>query len=173
MSLETHAYLKDQTSALHNQAEHALQSKGTIETKTGLRHFLHCMLESQIQFHHEHDQASKLAGLECQSSELIRALEKDLGREASTLPTNNIGDDNTCLGVGYVFEGSALGAKIIQKRLSASGLDCPEYLHSINASDHSRWPRFLSTLNGCTAHKELLLGAETAFNYIISQGEQH
>lgn len=137
-----------------------------------MRHFLQCMLDAQVHFHAEHDQASTLAGLECESYRLICALENDLDLARSPLPQNSNKGDSFSLGVGYVFEGSALGAKIIQKRLTESGLGCPEYLSSITAGDTSRWPRFLSTLNACTAQEEMLTGAKTAFNYIIAQGEK-
>lgn len=164
-------FLKEKTSTLHQQAEEALQARGQIETQSGLSHFLNGMLKAQSQFRMEYDHACVLAGLQAQSDKLIHALGTDLGLEQEPVAQAHALDDHFCLGVGYVFEGSALGASVLKKRLIRSNNVCPRYLRILTDTAHSRWPQYVETLDNYREKKPILAGAEAVFNFIIVQAE--
>jgi len=126
---------------------------------------------AHVQFRAHYDHASKLTGLHAQSDRLISALKDDLQAPTITLLNTNASDDQFCLGVGYVFEGSALGANIIQKRRSNAGLRKSAYLNFVTASASLRWPRFIGKLDSYQEADNILLGAVSAFESIIAHAE--
>jgi len=163
------AFLKDHTAALHGTAEMAFEARAPVETQDGLVFFLNCMLNSHLQFNAEYDRASKLAGLKPQSAPLIDALRADLPNRVSprqTIPSNC---DLFNLGVGYVFEGSAMGANVLKKRIAKSNLKTPRYLLLLTESARMRWPHYVRKLDSCSESEKILAGAEVAFKYIIAQ----
>lgn len=156
---------------LHQRAEEALESIAPLESEVGLSHFLKCMLHAHERFDTECDCASALAGLEPRSKKLIAALNSDLQIQNDTVVTLQSDDDQFSLGVGYVFEGSALGANIIMKRLASVDQDIPSYLTLLTSTAKSRWPNYIKTLEQCKNEKCVLEGAVMAFEYIITQAE--
>lgn len=164
--------LKEQTSALHHKAESALESKARIESAHGLSNFLKCMLRAHSHFRTNCDRASELAGLEKQSKRLIYALQSDLNVSVEIPKDTQANDDCFSLGVGYVFEGSALGASILRKRLTTSGLAHPNYLCVVTETSKIRWPQFIKYIDTCENTDTVVLGAQQAFEFIIEHAEQ-
>ncbi len=163
--------LKDNTSVLHQQAEDALESNSPIETSQGLAKFLNCMLQAHLQFWAECDRASQIAGLDAQSEKLIMALRNDLNIQHDDNLNPHVCNEHFSLGVGYVFEGSALGANIIRKRLLATNLRNPTYLNLVTSTAKVRWPRYVKQLDTYSDADRILSGAVVAFRYIIAQAE--
>jgi len=163
--------LKDGTEALHARAEAAFDANAPIESQAGLSHFLECMLSAHMNFYADCDRASYLAGLSPRSKPLVDALLNDLSWHDHSPPIQSPSNDSFSLGVGYVFEGSALGASILKKRIISSNLSTPDYLSILTASAKSRWPRYITKLNSCSEDSHILSGAVAAFEYIIAQAE--
>jgi len=114
---------------------------------------------------------SQLACIECRSAELIDALRREVGSEPAREPASEprwepgiepeVGrlpdmaavaglsahSDAYSLGAAYVFEGSAMGAAILKKKIDVAGLPLPRYLSLLTQSSASRWPRFAKTLD--------------------------
>lgn len=174
MTYPIRTFLKDRTATLHARSEESFERKAPIETPEGLRHFLGCMLEAHLKFRGAFDRSAELAGLPPKSDTLIAALLSDTGRgrdaeeKASSVPS----DDAACLGVGYVFEGSALGAGILRKRLKRAGIATPEYLELMADTTKSRWPRYVEALDTCAFQGDAVLkGAEMTFNFIVTESD--
>jgi len=166
--------LKKGTKRLHRQAEYALESKASMQTTEGLSHFLYCMLAAQRRFCVDHDYSSELAAIEPMSGELILALEGDplLSEQRRFMGQSSV-KSNTAfsLGVGYVFEGSAIGAAVLKKRLQKTSISTPQYLTLLSMHSCNRWPRYLETLDSCSDEMTALAGAVTVFEFIINQAE--
>jgi heme oxygenase len=165
--------LQENTSALHAEAEISLERRARIETPVGLSHFLECMLQTHLRFHDELDVAAHHAGITTRSAILIDALAADLNRVPDRPPYAKEADDGFSLGVGYVMEGSALGAGILRKRLLRAGMPVPAYLSLLTRDAKERWPYFVETLDKrADSHESALAGANSAFAFIIEQSEQ-
>jgi len=176
--------LKENTAALHTSAERAMASEGNIETPDGLGHFLQCMYRVHARFNHELDHASWLVGLPLTAGQLFGALERDLlsqdidgafisGTQLSASALSR--SKSHCLGVGYVFEGSALGANVLAKRLKYSNAKVPEYLTMVSKNAKSRWPHYLQYLNCNTIECDTqvaLSGAIGVFESIIAEAKK-
>lgn len=163
--------MKYNTSSLHERAETAFESNRPIDSQEGLSHFLSCMLGAHLRFFYECDTASKNAGLNPRSRSLIQALFNDLENSTTTIPPPIHRSRQFCAGVGYVFEGSALGANVILKRLNKSNIAAPNYLTQIATGTKHRWPLFLANLDTCSHKEDVLAGATTAFRFIIKEAE--
>ena len=163
--------MKYHTSPLHGRAEAAFESNCPVDSEAGLSQFLKCMLLAHLRFFHECDKASENAGLFPRSVELTQALSSDLNSSKLRIPPAISCNTHFCTGVGYVFEGSALGATVILKRLQQSNIVIPKYLAQLAADVKPRWPLFLASLDSCAHKDNALLGATTAFKYIIKEAE--
>ena len=165
--------LKTQTAALHSRAELSLERPAKIETQQGLGHFLACMMSTHLRFHSELDRAAREAGIEARSETLINALAADLGCAPNRTSRVSLSDCAYCLGVGYVIEGSALGAGILRKRLARTELGVPRYLSLLTEDAKYRWPRYIEALEtGINKKQSVLVGAKSTFEFIIDQAEQ-
>ncbi len=164
--------LRDRTSALHRQAENALESKAPIESRQGLSKFLGCMLMVHTRFRTEYDRAAELAGLQTQSGLLIKALQDDLNISSDATIQTSICDDHFSLGVGYVLEGSALGASMLKKRLTALDIEHPCYLTHVTTTSKTRWPKYVKYIDTCEETDPVVAGALLTFEYIIAHAER-
>lgn len=75
------------------------------------------------------------------------------------------------LGVAYVLEGSAVGARLLVREAQKLGLsDSFGARHlALQAGDHDRWRRFLAELETTTAsHDEVIAAAEATFRFALS-----
>lgn len=193
------AVLKSETAASHARAESAFESGFGLAEPRGIRRFLHCMLSAHRRFAPECNRALQIVGLDDRSVALIDALERSCACEeegvlvanvesvaglsecssvqtfagrvhdkraaADTSPVN----DDFSLGVAYVFEGSAMGAAILEKRIQASGLSVPLYLKLMTCSASTRWPRFVRSMESRSDTAQLLAGAEAVFEHLIQE----
>ena len=79
-------------------------------------------------------------GLAPISSELLFCLKSDLGQDDVKYdPPRARAKDSECVGVVYVIEGSALGAKILRKRIDQNRSFSQNYLTRLTKDSRERW----------------------------------
>lgn len=131
------------------------------------------MLAAHTRFRAECDLASQCAGLPSRSDNLIHSLIEDLAYQPCEQRPVAECDKDFSMGVGYVFEGSAVGASILIKRLAKSGLNCPSYLTQLATPLSKRWLPYTQQLEGIENTGAALAGASAAFEFIIDRAECH
>ncbi|PZQ22961.1 MAG: hypothetical protein DI569_05900 [Sphingopyxis macrogoltabida] len=96
----------------------------------------------------------------------------DLGRgvpAATGLPPPP--DDAFALGMAYVLEGSALGARLLERRAAGLGFDERHGARHLAAqiSDKRRWPDFLARLEAVQpgARDDVIAGAASTFDFAL------
>ena len=198
------AFLRAETAGLHARAEAAFEANYALAAPQGIQRFLTCMLGAYRRFGAECDRGSQLACIECRSAELIDALRREVGSEPAREPASEprwepgiepeVGrlpdmaavaglsahSDAYSLGAAYVFEGSAMGAAILKKKIDVAGLPLPRYLSLLTQSSASRWPRFAKTLdvhmesqvNVNVQADQMLTGAVDVFTHLINDAER-
>lgn len=98
----------------------------------------------------------------------------DLGEapDAQILFPAALPDPGYWLGVAYVLEGSALGARLLVRRASALGFSATRGARhlSVQAETGSRWRDFQARLDAApvAAHQAMLAGAAAAFDFALS-----
>lgn len=98
----------------------------------------------------------------------------DLGEQPDTQVSfpGSSADPDYWLGVAYVLEGSALGARLLVRRAAALGFsDARGARHlSVQAETGSRWRDFQARLEAApaAAHRAMLAGASSAFDFALS-----
>jgi heme oxygenase len=80
--------------------------------------------------------------------------------------------DAFALGVAYVLEGSALGARLLARRAAALGFDADHGARHLarQTSDMDRWKRFLGELDAIPAEdrEQVIAGAASAFDFALA-----
>lgn len=162
--------LRAETAALHHLAEDAVRRWTPLETRAGYRGFL----QRLDAMHRRHaaalDRSSALAGLPPRSDALLAALAQDLeahpGEMTRPSPQNDTLSPAWCLGVGYVFEGSALGAAVLLRQPPPGGWPSARYLGALSQDLGDRWSAFRRALE---AHREADDTAVTAAKTVFSE----
>lgn len=165
------AALKAATQDHHDQAERDVAAHAPVETTRGYRKYLQCMRRLHHVYAPQMAHAAELAGMDDQTGQIIAAFSQDLNVGAAPLDAGHRGpplSDAAAWGVGYVLEGSALGAAVVRQRvLQAHGADAP--LAALNLLDNTRavrWRRFTTALN--TANVDLPGAVDAARGVFMS-----
>lgn len=108
-----------------------------------------------------------------QLSDLLDADLADLGRapgppaQFPEVPAN----DAFALGIAYVLEGSALGARLLARRAAGLGFDGEHGARHLarQTGDKERWRRFLDALDAVEPdyQEQVLAGAASAFDFAL------
>lgn len=154
-------FLRDETRLAHDRLDRVFAAGAALRDPRRYAAFLRTMLLARRRFARELDAASRAAGLPSRNASALAALEADLAalgadvaafaadgapapapapeRRTPTSAARNFG-------VGYVFEGSALGARRLigeaaeQRRPRA-------YLALVSEDAGGRWRRFVTALD--------------------------
>ncbi len=168
--------LKAATAELHAEAETVLDWR--YGTSGDMGRFLSCMLRGHRYFAQPCDRASLLVGIPVRSARLVAALAGDCRIDDLTTVGNetqpsikNGWNDSYCLGVGYVFEGSAMGAHVLSKCLRDSSKTVPDYLHLLTEEAQSRWPRFVERLDKGGDAGAAVDGASRVFRFLTTHAK--
>jgi heme oxygenase len=154
--------LRAGTSALHQQLDDAagefdsLATYGRFVQRTHrFRSAVESWLETQADDQWLVDPVAHLAAADL----------SDLGLEAEAQAARR-------LGVFYVLEGSALGARLLVRRAEALGLSEAHGARHLShqAADHERWRRFVHLLGAVPTdwQDDVLTGANSAFAFALS-----
>lgn len=151
--------LRDETAELHALVDELGSRVASVSDPVGYRTFLLAMARVTAEFAELLDRSSETAGLPPRSDMLLRALVADLhaldvvvrfeeppaGPEASA---PDVATDAAAWGVGYVLEGSALGAAVLLAEIDGSPDERPTaYLSLLVEARAGRWPGFVEGLN--------------------------
>lgn len=162
------AALRARTSHQHERLDRAV---GLFDTREQYAAFL----EGSFRFRAAAERAlDRRRGWEVERlSELIDADLADLGR-APGAPARfpNVPDsDAFALGIAYVLEGSALGARLLARRAAALGFDGAHGARHLarQTGDKARWQRFLGVLDavGPADREQVIAGAASAFDVAL------
>ncbi|MEM8984416.1 MAG: biliverdin-producing heme oxygenase [Pseudomonadota bacterium] len=140
-------HLRTATMPQHRHTESLMDDYAPLQTAVGYRRFLWLMARLHARYAEALDRSSEIAGLPQRSAELLAALRADLG-DTDALDANvTVNGNAQCMGVGYVLEGSGLGATVLVRGLP-KGPDHPHaYLSLLSESVGKRWPAFKKTLD--------------------------
>jgi heme oxygenase len=108
-----------------------------------------------------------------QLSDLIDADLSDLGRSPGASVRFPVvpSSEAFALGVAYVLEGSALGARLLARRAADLGFDSEHGARHLarQTGDKDRWNRFLGALDAVEPadREEVIAGAASAFDFAL------
>jgi len=139
--------LRAETADDHARVDALVGQAASVADPDGARRFFTVMHAVVAAYRTALDRASVLAGLEPRSALLLDALRFDLaelGAEPPSIPgAIDQADDAAALGVGYVLEGSALGASVLREQAKAASMPLG-YLSILDDNRPTRWPAFSS-----------------------------
>ena len=146
-----------------------MAASGPIVEPRGRTRFLTAMLGAHLAHAPMVDRASRLAGLPPRSEALVEALRASGVLPGPLAPPIVDGThDAVCMGVGYVFEGSALGATQLARQLRAAGSTVPPYLARLAAEAGQRWPPFVRRLDDLADHTNIVCAAAcNTFQWLV------
>jgi len=132
---------------VHEELERAFDKFQFFESEAGYKSWLTIMLRMHTRFAPLYDRGCNLMGLAPISSELLFCLKSDLGQDDVKYdPPRARAKDSECVGVVYVIEGSALGAKILRKRIDQNRSFSQNYLTRLTKDSRERWGRLTNEL---------------------------
>lgn len=168
--------LQRSTRALHDQVDGKLRGLGPFASRPSYARFLRCMLSSLDAFHQPLDHSSVAAGLDCRAQFLRDQLAKDLrflGEPIAPAPTAPP-QPHTCAaqawGVGYAFEGSSMGSRVLltmaHKQLGDAAPSA--FLTASAQGAATRWPMFLEALESAAPPAPFAeQGAQSVFRALL------
>ena len=154
-SMNLRHILKTHTASTHQALDDFIAEMDVFSSPNKYRLYLngmHFLYQAYGQFV---DQASVAAGLDPAVSNLLAAIECDVGD--STIDQRHDSriakSDATTWAVGYVLEGSAMGARYMVKAARSLNEQHPEtfigcdYLETLSTDSYHRWPKYVDSLN--------------------------
>lgn len=166
--------LREQTAESHQQLDDMVANMHVFDSERTYHAYLAGMYQLYAIYGDAVDHASQLAGLTPSVSSLMDAIASDCGttkecmdaKYSSTNASSKLLEDAACWAVGYVLEGSAMGARYMVKsaekltnRISENGEststdlratdseNSTRYLKTLSADSYDRWPKFVEALN--------------------------
>ena len=131
--------LRLQCMDIHMQVEEAVTAGAYFASLEGYRRWLGIMRQVHAEFAHACDTGSEALGLEPVSGALLQALKADLG--GGLCPVGKARTHKSAaIGVAYVFEGSAMGARLLQRRIADLEGAPTAYLDLLVTLSRLRWP---------------------------------
>lgn len=132
--------LRRETAPLHALLEQRVNAAGYFNTPQAYLRWLCVMQTLHARFAEDYDAGSRRLGLAPLSAPLAAALAQDIGAN----PASSASCPLSCTdlrGVAYVFEGSAVGARLLLRNLAALDPVPNNYLRTLVAASARRWPR--------------------------------
>jgi len=137
--------LRDETLQRHIALEQRVEQGGFFETAQGYQRWLEMMHNVHARYAVAMDRGAVALGLDPISSRLRHALSQDTGLARSDTSGTDL-DEATSIGVAYVFEGSAMGARVLRRRLKGLGSVSRCYIDALLIDSSQRWPQCKSAL---------------------------
>jgi heme oxygenase len=157
-SLSLRHFLRASTDEAHSRLDAMLDNLDLFARQSAYRVFLSAMEALYLTYGDSLDWAAGQAGLAPRSDELIASLRRDIGMGA-TQPriAGGVASPAARWGIGYVLEGSALGAQLLLRRArrELTPGSSTDYLGTLAAEAQSRWPRFALALDNSGADAEV------------------
>ena len=191
--------LRDQTAESHQRLDDIVADMHVFDSKRVYQAYLHGMYQLYAIYGAATDQASRLAGISPSVSSLMEAIASDCGetkpdldRKYSELDHSpeSMNDASACWAVGYVLEGSAMGARYMvkaaeklvkansetDKSLSASQGSAisnigVRYLTKLSTDSYDRWPKFIEALNSASEDCDEASAVTTAQQVFVTAGQ--
>jgi heme oxygenase len=160
--------LKRETAPLHHRLEARMEALGTFETPHAYTAWLVQMQRLHALFACDHDTGARQLGLEPVSGDLMRALAADTGIDlpAGTRPCVPA---THAIGAAYVFEGSAIGGRLLMRRKTSLGKVPEAYLRFLVQRSYARWPIAKAGLESLSARVDggAVYGARIVFEAFL------
>jgi heme oxygenase len=130
----------------HERLEALVEGAGYFDTPQRYRGWLAVMYDMHLNLAAGYDAGAAALGMTQVSKDLLMALLQDLGRsDVPELPQRNA--DETGIGVAYVFEGSAMGGRLLQRRVAQMVGAPSRYIDLLVETSKTRWPFMKEALN--------------------------
>lgn len=144
--------LSSATRTRHEATEAVVSELSVFSSEPAYAGWLKALQEMHAHFASTSDFANQILGMEATSAALLSALRHDmdqLGVAPTASPSQPLtpSDPAIALGVGYVLEGSGLGASVLYDRSIAAGISAVRYLDLSRSLARQRWRTFLERLN--------------------------
>lgn len=170
--MNTRDQLRTKTKAAHESLDALVGQLKPFSSPLRYRVYLSSMHQLYAIYGTSVDWASEVAGLACSVGDLQSAIEFDLnGKLNAPAPLDSIlcapfQDDSEKWAVGYVMEGSAMGARYMAKQAKSiqDDQDGPidnTYLEKLAADSYERWPKFVKALNDSACDSVIAIEAAT------------
>lgn len=131
--------LRAETSALHQELEKTVEARGSFASAESYKDWLLIMQQLHSLFAADYDAGCAALGLPKMAALLGEALALDTGVDLPACGKRHLPVGSE-IGVAYVFEGSALGARLLLRRTAALAPVPLDYLSTLVAESHDRWP---------------------------------
>ena len=175
----THRVVRERTAACHQQLDKLLSNELDLYTPAGYRAFLTLMLRARCRYGATLATAATHAKLPDTNSLLCQALREDLAvlaGDAAVQISSRVDPEfrqsgvSEAAGVLYVFEGAALGARFVLKRIQAGPFAKLQlaYLSCLAGRSASRWRAVTHYLDTAVLDKcQLVAAANDVFATLI------
>ena len=155
--------LRSATQESHRRLDDYVGSIRPFDSVSGYEIYLTAMHRLYEIYAGPLDLASRWAKLPEVSESLRALISQDLGGcpRSDDLPSESPSDEQAphqVWAVGYVLEGSAMGARHIVKQLAQSDLS-HHYLSRLATDSHQRWPTFVEALESADAELDGTIAA--------------
>lgn len=137
--------LRNASMPAHARLEALVEGRGYFDDLAAYRRWLSVMFEMHRAYAMAHDNGARALGLAPMSQALLVALAQDLGAHPKY---NEPFKEADGIGVAYVFEGSAMGGRLLQRRLRQIPHAPTGYLNVLVETSGARWPAIKSALSG-------------------------
>lgn len=174
-----HKSLKSATKSWHDAAEASLNLRLETFGAAAYRRYLTVMRAVHHEFAAQHAQGCESLGLVPRNRAIIAALDQDLAVLAGcrvTVPSRAqlSSDVPHAQGVAYAFEGAAMGAAILRKRIAQSTIALPEHYLSLLTEDAAeRWWFMRDRLAACAPKDSAVDGAIAVFKSVIGHANHY
>ncbi len=174
--MNTRDRLRTETKAIHETLDEIVASLEPFSSAQRYRVYLSAMDQLYDVFAEDIDSASEAAGLPCSVLSLRSAIRVDLDGnilESAAVERDKLTSDDLKKvsshqwAVGYVMEGSAMGARYMAKMAKVLVEKSDEkignsYLDKLAADSYERWPAFVEKLNQAQCDDEFAVAAASS-----------
>jgi len=168
--------LRAQTMPRHARLETVVEAGDFFDTPSRFGLWLEVMYNVHAAFAEAHDAGAARLGVAPCSDHLMQALKADIAdqpdiglqqrlRIASLARGLQTGLEKAqAIGVAYVWEGSAMGARLLQRRMARHPTTATRYLDLLAVTSAQRWQAVRAALETCDAsHARVIDGANRVF----------
>ena len=164
--------LREATQPEHMALEAAFERAAFFDSEAGYARWLTIMQAALSTFGEAYDRGAEACGVGARSEALSEALAQDGAAPGPKItPTATERSVSECAGIAYVFEGSAMGAQILLRRLQDTPERPTRYLTQLTQASKHRWQGFQGGLEQAVPDSErpkAIDGARATFSFLHS-----
>jgi len=164
--------LRHRTQTLHETVEQRVEAARYFESSAGYQIWLAQMQHLHARYAKDYDIGAESLGMAPMSQNLEEALARDTGAVVPPASRAVLPRDHA-IGVVYVFEGSAMGGRLLQRRLAEMAPVPTAYLDELVEASRTRWPQFKAACDRVKAadHDAAVAGAIEVFGTLRAMVE--